>query len=348
MTLYSPLPDIQFQELDIHHYIFDNPRYPSEPEAPALVDGPSGRVITRGELTDQAKRLSHALIRDYAWKDGDVASLFLPNSTAYAPIFFGILGAGGIVTTSNNNYTSQELTHQLGHSDAKILFTSSDLLPIALESARAVGIPTSRIILTEAPGHDQTLPRGSRSLEDVITSISSFPEASQWPRKLTEEQVRSRTALIAYSSGTSGMPKGIELTHWNITCNIQQYIAFEGPVPKNDVWIEFLPLYHIYGLITSLFSALTLHIPMVVMPRFSMVPLLEAIVKYRVTFMHVVPPIVLAFAKHPDVGQYDLSRVRGMMSAAAPLDAELGEAVSTRTGIQVRQVYGMSETAPLT
>lgn len=348
MMLYSPFPDISFQELDIHHYILDNPKYPTDPKAVALIDEPSGRVVTRGELINGAKRLSHALIQEYAWKDGDVAAIFLSNSTLYPAIFLGILGSGGVVTTSNNHYTAKELQHQLSHSDAKLLFTSIELLPIALEAAKASHLPPSRIILTDAQGKTKGLPEGSKSLEQVLSSIPELPATAQWPCELSPEQVKSRTALIAYSSGTSGMPKGIELTHRNITCNIQQYIAFEGPAPKDDVWIEFLPLYHIYGLITSLFTALTLQIPMVIMPRFSLVPLLEAITRYNVTFMHVVPPIVLAFAKSPEVDRYDLSKVRGMMSAAAPLDAELGETVTSRTGIQVRQVYGMSETSPLT
>jgi acyl-CoA synthetase (AMP-forming)/AMP-acid ligase II len=158
---------------------------------------------------------------------------------------------------------------------------------------------------------------------------------------------REDLVVIPYSSGTTGLPKGVMLTHYNLVANLLQTAGALG-LREDDILLGVLPFFHIYGMTVIMNLALHVGATVIIMPRFDLEQCLQILEKYHVTVANVVPPIVLAFAKHPLVDKYDLSRLRTLFSGAAPLKENLAEAARTRLGCQVLQGYGLTETSPVT
>ena len=153
-------------------------------------------------------------------------------------------------------------------------------------------------------------------------------------------------AVLPYSSGTTGNPKGVMLTHRNLVANVAQIRPLHGMV-SDDVVLAVLPFFHIYGMTVLLNAALHARARLVIMPGFDLGEFLGNIAKYRSTIVFIAPPVAVALAKHPLVDSHDLSSLKVVMSGAAPLDAELGHAVAERLGCKVVQGYGMSELSPV-
>ena len=156
----------------------------------------------------------------------------------------------------------------------------------------------------------------------------------------------THVAVLPYSSGTTGNPKGVALSHRNLVANVAQIAPLQGASP-DDVVIAVLPFFHIYGMTVLLNAALHNRSRLVTMPRFDLVEFLENIQNFKVTHAYIAPPVAVALAKHPIVDNYDLSSLTTMMSGAAPLDDELGQAVAKRLNLHMLQGYGMSELSPV-
>jgi acyl-CoA synthetase (AMP-forming)/AMP-acid ligase II len=294
-----------------------------------------------------------------------VLALFTPNSIDTPVLMWGTLWAGGIVSPANPAYTVDELAFQLKNSGAKALATQVSVLSVAVEAAKKVGIPEDRIILLG----DQ---RDPNARFKHFTSVRNISGATRYRKqKITPE---SDLAFLVYSSGTTGVPKGVMLSHRNIVANIMQQVAGEGgnlswnggPDGKGDRVLAFLPFYHIYGMpkesniffgkVLTRLSGLTCLITqalykgyhLVVMSRFDIEKWCAHVQNYRATFSYIVPPVVLLLGKHPAVDKYDLSSLRMMNSGAAPLTQELVENVYSRIKVGIKQGYGLSETSPTT
>lgn len=156
----------------------------------------------------------------------------------------------------------------------------------------------------------------------------------------------SHLAVLPYSSGTTGNPKGVMLTHRNLVANVAQIRPLHGMTP-DDVVLAVLPFFHIYGMTVLLNAALHARAKLVIMPAFDLGDFLAGIAEHRATIAFIAPPVAVALAKHPLVDDYDLSSLKVVMSGAAPLDADLGHAVARRLGCKVVQGYGMSELSPV-
>ncbi|KAI9226273.1 MAG: hypothetical protein DHS80DRAFT_18992 [Piptocephalis tieghemiana] len=343
MIFSSPFPDIQLQEMDVYHYLFDNPKIEALPNVPALVDGISSRTVTRGEMGRFARQFAHVLAHHYHWRSQEVAAILSPNSVEYPSLLLGLLAVGGVATTANPAYSATEFANQLKDSEARLILTVPELLPKAIEAAKMASLnPHKDILLVHHPDHPEHASHTHLpSLYALLT-----PQEYQ-PIRLQPHEIWDRTAYLVYSSGTSGLPKGVRVTHGNIVSNSQQKSASEGPTPAGEVWGGVLPFYHIYGLVIVLHCSFSRGIPVIVVPKFDFTQFLELIAKYRMTMCHVAPPICLALAKHPAVPKYDLSSMRSVISGAGPLDGDLVQLIKERTGILVRQGYGMSEASPL-
>jgi acyl-CoA synthetase (AMP-forming)/AMP-acid ligase II len=299
-------------------------------EKPALVDGPSGRTLTYGELALGIRALAAGLA-EHGFAAGDVLAVYMPNVPEYAIAFHGAAAAGGRTTTVNPLYTANELAHQLSDSGARMLLTVPAFLDVALEAAERAGIGDQVYALGEG--------EGAKPFAELLGDPDAAPQVEIDPR--------TDLAVLPYSSGTTGLPKGVMLSHRNLVANICQ-IQGSFAIEPEDILIGVLPFFHIYGMVVIMNQGLRAGATIVTMPRFDLDQFLGLIAEHSVTRAYVVPPIALALAKHPAVDEHDLSSMRTIMSGAAPLGAELAERVAERLDCKVIQGYGLTETSPVT
>ncbi|NEB80430.1 4-coumarate--CoA ligase family protein [Streptomyces sp. SID14478] len=300
-------------------------------DAPALVDGVAGTTITYAQL-DVFHRKVAAGLAEAGVRKGDVVALHSPNTIAYPVAFYAATRAGASVTTVHPLATPEEFAKQLRDSAASWLVTVTPLLESARAAAELAG--GIREIFVCDPAGDS----GSRSLLDMLGTTAPEPSVAVDPAR--------DVAALPYSSGTTGVPKGVMLTHRNIATNLAQLEPLM-PMGPGDRVLAVLPFFHIYGLTALMNAPLRRGATVVVLPRFDLDTFLAAIEKHRINALYVAPPIVLALAKHPSVDRYDLSSLDYVISAAAPLDAELARACAHRIGLpSVGQAYGMTELSP--
>ncbi len=316
-------------DLDISSFVLGAAA--EHPDKPALIDGPTGRVLTFGELDAASAALAGALAGRGIGK-GDAVCVYMPNLPEYAVVFHGVNRAGGVNTTANPLYSSREVNHQLHDSGAKMIFT----VPPFLENARAA---------VEGTDVDEIVLLGGDGSEEGVTDFAELLAGGGAPPEVEIDPARD-LAVLPYSSGTTGLPKGVMLTHRNLVANIVQTNA-AMPMEPDDVLIGVLPFFHIYGMTVIMNLGLWNGATIVTMPRFDLEQFLELIAEHGVTGAYVVPPIALALAKHPVVDGANLSSLRFIMSGAAPLGPELTDQVAGRLDVPVTQGYGMTELSPV-
>src|SRR5436853_603078 len=327
MIFRSPYPDVPVPDVALHRFVLAGAA--ERADQPALIDGPSGRALTYGQLARGVERLAAGLTAR-GFRRGDVLALFMPNLPEFALAFHGTLAAGGVVTTVNSLATVQDAEYQLGNAGARFLVTVAPFLDRAAPAAAQVGIE-QLFVVGEA--------RGVTPFGALLDAGGSAPR----PSLATARDL----AVLPYSSGTTGFPKGVMMTHRNLVANLIQ-TANVHHVAEQDRIIAVLPFFHIYGMQVVLHLALWRGATLVTMPKFELEPFLSTLQQHRITRAFVVPPLVLALAKHPAVDDYDLSSVRAMMSGAAPLDAALETACARRVGCGFIQGYGLTEASPVT
>jgi acyl-CoA synthetase (AMP-forming)/AMP-acid ligase II len=292
----------------------------------ALSDGVTSRTLTYGDLVERVRRLAAGLAA-LDIRKGDVVMLSSPNSPEFAVVFHALVRLGAIVTPANPANTSHEIAHQLVDAGAKLVIATAalaDKMRAAIgESHRAVDLVT----IDEAPGM-RSLASIERDAEPPVVAIDPAVDV----------------VVLPYSSGTTGLPKGVMLTHRNLIANLVQIDAVE--VGEFHALVGVLPFFHIYGMVVIMNLGLMRGATIVTLPRFELEPFLQVLQDWRVELAHVVPPIAVALAKHPVVERYDLSHLKCLFSGAAPLGAEITEAIFARLGATVRQGYGMTEASP--
>jgi 4-coumarate--CoA ligase len=325
----SPFPDEVIPNVSVHEFLFGN-LAAEDAGRVALVDGPSGAETTYAQLVGQIDGIAGALAARGAGV-GTVIGMLCPNVPVFASVFHGILRSGATATTINALYTPEEIASQLRDSGATFLFTVSPLLPQALEGAAAVGIDAEHLIVIDgADGHP--------SLKDLLMQGATAPDVSFDPA--------THLAVLPYSSGTTGLAKGVKLSHTNLVANVVQCRPVLD-VERDDRVLALLPFFHIYGMTVLLNIALSRRARLVTMPKFDLPEFLRIIQDHGCTYLFIAPPIAVALAKHPLIDQYDLSSVRAILSGAAPFDTALANAVATRLNTRVRQGYGMTEMSPV-
>ncbi|WP_427135453.1 AMP-binding protein [Pseudarthrobacter sp. S9] len=325
----SPFPDVDVPDLSIYDYLFGGLRE-EDLDRVAVVDGTSGVETSYRELLGQIDALAGAVAAQGLGVDS-VAAILCPNIPAFAVVFHGLLRSGATVTTVNSLYTADEIARQLTDAGAGWLFTISALLPAAREAAARTGIPAGRLVVLDgADGHP--------SLRDLLTAGAPAPQVSFDPA--------THVAVLPYSSGTTGRPKGVMLSHRNLVANVEQSRGLLDVGPE-DRLLALLPFFHIYGLTVLLNLALRQRARLVTMPKFELAEFLRIIQDQKCSYLFIAPPVAVALSKHPLVAEYDLSSVHTTLSGAAPLDGELGARVAERLGCRVLQGYGMTEMSPV-
>ncbi len=320
MTLFaSPLPDVPLRDLTITQALFE--ALEKAPDRVVLIDGPTGETWTAARLIERVKALAGGLVaRGYS--TGHRIALMAPNSPEFAVVFHAVGWAGATLTTLNPTYTAAEVRHQLKDSGAEVLFTIAAFEAIAREGMAGTGC--RELVL----------------LEDMSTWMAA-PLAAQVPVDLDRD-----IFAIPYSSGTTGLPKGVMLSHRNLVVNVDQGLAVIR-ILEDETMVAFLPFFHIYGMNVMLNTHLIAGARLVCMPRFDLPAFLGFVQEHRVRMVMAVPPVANAMAKHPLVDQYDVSSLKVFVSAAAPLGAELSDACGARIGAKAMQGYGMTELSPI-
>ena len=326
MIYRSPFPDVEIPVVSLPTYLFEHADQWAD--KPALIDGPTNRTLTYGQLTTAVKRTATGLAAR-GFSKGDVFAIYSPNIPEYAIAFFGIASAGGVNTTINPTYTAKELRQQLLDSGATYLVTVPQFLEAAREAIADTGIKEI-FVFGEAEG---------------ATPFAELMIAGEPPQ--IEIDPKEDLVALPYSSGTTGLSKGVMLTHYNIVANLSQILGVEATA-KTEVLMGILPFYHIYGMTAVMCNALRAGATVVTMPRFELEQFLDLIQKHKITTAYLVPPLVLALAKHPVVDRYDLSTLDDIMSGAAPLPESVATTCATRNNVVVRQAYGLTETSPAT
>jgi acyl-CoA synthetase (AMP-forming)/AMP-acid ligase II len=325
----SPFPDVEIPDVSIYDDLFAD-LSADDAARIALIDPATGAETSYGALRAQVDAFAGALAARGVDTD-TVLGLLCPNVPAFATVFHGILRAGATVTTINSLYTAGEIEKQLRDAGASWLITVSPLLAGAQRAAEAVGIPAERVIVLDgADGHPD--------LRTLLGEGRAAPEVSFDPGR--------HVAVLPYSSGTTGIPKGVMLSHRNLVANVAQ-CRINIDLKNTDRVLAVLPFFHIYGMTVLLNLALKQRATLVTMPKFDLVQFLTNIQTYGCTYLYIAPPIAVALAKHPIVDQFDISTVHTVFSGAAPLDGETAEIAGRRINARVMQGYGMSELSPV-
>lgn len=329
----SEFPDVPTVDLPIHDAVLGGAA--AYGDEPALIDGVTGERVSYARLAAGVERVAAGLAEAGVCQ-GDVVALFSPNTLGYPTAFYGATRAGATVTTVSSMATPADLAGQLGDSGARWLVTVSPLLPTARKAAALLaeqGGPLAEILVLDgAEGH--------RSLADLLATTGPAPGITIDPGR--------DVAVLPYSSGTTGLPKGVMLTHRSIATNLAQCDALYRPAVGERV-LAVLPFFHIYGLTALLNQPLRCGATVVVLPRFDLEQFCRTIEEQRVQALVVAPPIALALARHPVVDRFDFSSVEYLLCAAAPLDPELAAACARRLGLpHLLQGYGMTELSPVT
>lgn len=319
MTIYtSPYPDVALRDQTITERVFAG--LETRPDEIVLIDGPSGRSMTAQAFMDQVMAMAGGLTAA-GFGAGHTVALMAPNIPEYCVIFHAVAWAGGTITTLNPTYTANEVAHQLQDAGAELLITIPDFMDTA--RAGAGDLPVIAI--------------GS----DAYTGLFGDPITSQVPVDLD-----AFTVVLPYSSGTTGLPKGVMLSHRNLVVNVDQSIVSADFQP-GETTAAFLPLFHIYGMTVLMNMHLGGGGTLVTMPRFDLPMFLQISQDHKAQRMWVVPPVALALAKHPLVDDYDLSALKQVFIAAAPSGPELSDAIAARLGCTALQGYGMTELSPV-
>lgn len=331
----SKLPDIDISNhLSLVSYCFE--RIHEFSDRPCLIL-PDGQCFSYAHVELQARRIAAGLDQ-IGIRKGDVVMLLLPNCVEFVLLFLGIAIRGAVATTANPFYTAGEIAKQVAGARPKLIITQSAFA----EKLNAIASAHNLQIMTV----DHPL----SSLTTAYLHISQLTEADDI--NCPEEEIHPDDVVaLPYSSGTTGLPKGVMLTHKSLITSIAQQVDGENPniyFTPEDVVLCVLPMFHIYSLNTVLLCSLRVGASIAVMTKFEIMGLLETIQRNKVTIAPLVPPIVLALAKNPIVEKYDLTTIRMLMSGAAPLGKDLELAFRARVPHAIiGQGYGMTEAGPV-
>ncbi|XP_044463078.1 4-coumarate--CoA ligase CCL1-like [Mangifera indica] len=329
----SKLPDIYIpNHLPLHSYCFES--ISQFRDRPCIINGSTGESFSYADVELTARKVGTGFAK-FGIKKGDVIMLLLQNCPEFVFAFLGASYIGAISTTANPFYTPAEIAKQAAASKAKLIITQAVYAAKVKDFAEENGI---KIITTDSPPDEKWSHFSELTQEDE----SQIPAV-----KISPDDV----VALPYSSGTTGLPKGVMLTHKGLVTSVAQQVDGENPnlyFHKEDVILCVLPLFHIYSLNSVLLCALRVGAAILIMQKFEIIPLAELVQKHKVTIAPFVPPIVLAIAKSPDVDKYDFSSIRTVLSGAAPMGKELEAAVRAKIpNAKLGQGYGMTEAGPL-
>ncbi|KAK2739432.1 hypothetical protein FQN57_006561 [Myotisia sp. PD_48] len=359
----APLPQIP-DDIPICDFILDEKygRMPFAQSSDPFTCGLSGRTYSAAKVAERVEILARALAVEFGWHPNHgspmdkVVGIYSFNSIDYLVLCWALHRLSGIASPANAVYSASELTHQLKDAKCRALFTCLPSLPAALEAAANAGIPKNRVYIIDLPSQfagPGKVPDGFATLEQLIVKGYSLPvvEKVKW----APGDGAKKVAFLCYSSGTSGLPKGVMISHRNVMTNVLQIQAYEQPFrrshskpgkPYQDIVLGLLPQSHIYSLVVVCHSSPYRGDSAIILPKFEMPSFLDSIQKFKIRSLYVVPPIIIAMLRNQQIcDSRDLSSVTSLFTGAAPLGRESSEEVlAWKPSWKVRQGYGLTET----
>lgn len=325
MPLSSNRPHITSPQLGLFQLIYGQLQ-PEHEDKVAVIDVADGTQTTYAQLRTFTESAAGGLVH-LGVQPGDVIALHCPNSLAFIIATHAAWRIGAVVSPVSLLATPEAIIHQVKDSGARWFLTVAALGDTAADAARSAGV--AGVVFLDA----------NNGLTQWLGERRTAPKVKFDPA--------THLAALPYSSGTTGLPKGVQLTHENLVMNVLQS-ADAQLVRQEDIVFGVLPFFHIYGLTALVNLALLQRATLITQPRFEITSFLAAHQKYGVTFTFIAPPIAVLLAKHPLVDEFDLSSLRAVFSGASTLDDDLARAVEKRLGVHVQQGYGMTETSPVT
>ncbi|KAJ4958288.1 hypothetical protein NE237_025399 [Protea cynaroides] len=328
----SKLPDISIpNHLPLHSFIFQNIFHYSS--RPCLINGPTGEIYTYADVELMSRKVAAGLHK-LGIQQGQVVMNLLPNSPEFVFTFLGASYRGATTTTANPLYTPPEIAKQAKAANARLIVTQSSYVEKVRDFAQENEI---KIVCTDsAPEGCLHFSELTQSDENKLPSVKIEPDD---------------VVVLPFSSGTTGLPKGVMLTHKSLVTTVAQQVDGDNPnlyFHREDVSLCVLPLFHIYALNSILLCGLRVGAAILIMPKFEIFALMELIQKYKATVALLVPPILSAITKYAAVGNYDLSSIRIVKSGAAPLGKDLEDACKVKfPNAKIGQGYGMTEAGPV-
>lgn len=332
MEYRGPLPDIEIPDVSLYDLLFGDL---TEDEAgrTAVLDHASGVRQTVGEVKRDVDAFATWLAGEGVGP-GDAVAVDLPNVPEYLSAFHGIVRSGAAATPVNVTYTAEEIARQMRVTSARKIVTHPELLDRVAAAASAVGLAPADVLVTGTDAGPHT------SYADVLATEPAPAGVRIDPA--------THLACLPFSSGTSGLPKAVMLSHRNLVANMLQFNEMLLPLGDDVSLVAFLPYSHIYALTTNLNYGLYRRAAQYTMAGFDPSTFLQIVARYRPAVLFVVPPVAAFLARHPAVDSADLSSVKLIVSGAAPLDGPVGDALADRLGARVIQGYGMTELSPVT
>ncbi|KAJ5128789.1 uncharacterized protein N7443_005903 [Penicillium atrosanguineum] len=360
----SVFPTLDIPKTNILSYLY--PTNQTVSDNPIWIDAEDpAKSLSPRQMLSWVRRLGFGLDR-LGVEKGEVVMIITPNHIFVPVAYQGIAGSGRIFSGANPIYKVPEIQHQLKNTSAKVILTHPSLIQTVLEAARGVGFPEDRIF--------QFSDRPCRAVYGILDwreMLGSEEEANMWKWDDLRESADSTIATINYSSGTTGLPKGVCVSHYNLIANVEQsiftrdqetpYAAVPGARPA-ERWVGFLPLYHAYGkMLPNHFNPTPKHylqfpgqlyanlmagklgVPIYIMQKFVFEDFLRVIQKYRITNLQVAPPILIMLDKRPETSKFDLSSIKNILCGAAPLSRELQNTIQKNLKLNVVQSWGMTE-----
>lgn len=350
-----PIPECSLQQ-----WIFGSSKEPLEGgDGKAMVDAdrPDTHFLTFEEYRLLGKRIGLGL-QQAGLKPGDRVLLFSGNNVYFPSVFLGVIMAGGVFTGANPSFVARELAYQLRDSGASFLIAAKDSLEVAVQAAEEAGLPKDRAYIFDAeqdPRGNKPGPgakgrqRGLKHWTELIQADIVTAAGWDW---LEPSDPKGTTCALNYSSGTTGVPKGVQISHYAYVANCEQVVFLSKIDSEYEVkrqrarGLAFLPFYHAYGQTYFIANLPQQRITSYIMPKFDFVKMLQHVQKYRVTALTCVPPIIVALTKNPISRKFDLSSVETIGSGAAPLAGDVSrecESLFKNNGVILTQGWGMTE-----